>query len=74
MSFNRIINVPKRGIGDMNLKKILKKNEEVKSNLLETIMEIGMSKSNAFSASIKKHLLELGNICLIAKQMMDDKV
>lgn len=74
MSFKRIINVPRRGIGEANLKKILKKNEMDKTDLLETILDIGMSNSGGFNAFIKKYLIEMGNICLMAKKMMDDKV
>lgn len=73
-SFSRIINVPKRGIGDANLKKILKKNESDRTDLLDTIMDIGMSNSSSFNAFIKKYMLELGSICLEAKKMMNNKV
>lgn len=74
MSFRRIVNVPRRGVGDMNLQKILKKNETDKTDLLKTILDIGMSKSTAFNHFIKKSMLELGNICLRVKQMMDNEV
>lgn len=74
ISFSRIINVPRRGIGDANLKKILTKNQTDQTDLLETIMDIGTSKSGSFNTFIKKYMLELGIICLEAKKMMDNKV
>lgn len=74
MSFSRIINVPRRGVGEANLKKILEKNENDETDLLDTIMDIGMSNTSSFNTFIKKSMLELGNICLTAKKMMDDKV
>lgn len=74
LSFNRIVNVPKRGIGAANLKKIVEKNEKDGTDFLETIMSIGRSKSRSFGASIKKNLLEFGSVCLAMKEMMTKQV
>lgn len=68
------MNVPKRGIGDATLKKIIKKNETDQTDLLQTIMDIGGSKSRSFGASIKKNLLAFGSICSTIKEMMTKQV
>lgn len=74
LSFSRIVNVPKRGIGDATLKKIIRKNETDRTDLLQTIMDIGGSKARSFGAKIKKSLLELGSICSTIKEMMTKQV
>lgn len=74
LSFTRIVNVPKRGIGAAKLKKIMEKNDMDGTDLLETIMDIGRSKSRSFGASIKSNLTELGSLCTTLKAMMTRKV
>lgn len=69
-----MINVPKRGIGDANIKKIMQKNEMDKTDLFETITDIGMNNSGSFNAIIRKKLLELATTCLTIKEMMTKKV
>lgn len=73
-SFARIINVPKRGVGDITLQRIIAKNDRHGTNLLDTIMAIGTSNSQTFNHLVKESMLELGTIILRVKDMIDNDV
>lgn len=73
-SFTRIINAPKRGVGDANLQKIIAKNTADGTNLLDTILDIGRSRAKNFNRFVKEALLELGHIISTAKRMIDNDV
>ena len=57
-SFKRIINVPKRGIGDETIKKIF--TASIDNNFIEVLQNI--SSYNEFSAGIKSKLLSFYNL------------
>ncbi|XP_037032641.1 ATP-dependent DNA helicase PcrA-like [Bradysia coprophila] len=71
-SFTRIINVPKRGVGDVNLQKIIAKNDTDGTDLLDTILDIGMGNARTFNRFIKESMLELGSIIQRTKTMIDN--
>ncbi|KAG4065602.1 hypothetical protein HA402_012592 [Bradysia odoriphaga] len=71
-SFTRIVNVPKRGVGDVNLQKIIAKNATDGTNLLDTILDIGMGNTKTFNRFIKESMLELGSIIQRTKKMIDN--
>jgi DNA helicase-2/ATP-dependent DNA helicase PcrA len=74
LSFQRIINVPKRGIGAVTLKKILEMNESQPTHLLGTLRNIVNSKSLDFGPSVISKLKTFVNICEEARNMIEDKV
>lgn len=74
MSYSRIINVPKRGIGDVALTKIGAFHETRPGNsMLETLHEIGAG-SGAFTNPICQKLKGLAKICDDIKAMIEHKM
>ncbi|CEG78325.1 hypothetical protein RMATCC62417_12954 [Rhizopus microsporus] len=73
LSFQRIINVPKRGIGAATLKKILEMNESQPTHLLGTLRNIVNSKSLSFGPSVISKLKAFVNVCEEARSMIEDK-
>lgn len=74
MSFERIVNIPRRKIGDVTLQKILQQNKTDETDLLETIVEISKNKSRSFSSSVKTSLLEFSSVCSTIKRMITEQV
>ncbi|MBM6388046.1 MAG: hypothetical protein JSY10_29550 [Paenibacillus sp.] len=74
-AFNRIINVPKRGVGQVTLDKILDVNLEYKDSLLDTIEKIIKRKTTTtFTPAVIIKLKDFFNICQHIRAMIDDKV
>ncbi|KAI8088310.1 P-loop containing nucleoside triphosphate hydrolase protein [Thamnidium elegans] len=73
-AFNRIINVPKRGVGQVTLDKILDVNLEYKDSLLDTIEKIIKRKTTTtFTPAVIIKLKDFFNICQHIRAMIDDK-
>lgn len=74
LSYNRIVNVPKRGIGDVSLTKIGAYHETRPGNsMLETLHEIG-SGSGTFADPIRQKLKGLARMCDDIKRMIEEKM
>jgi superfamily I DNA/RNA helicase len=75
LSFGRIINVPRRGIGEVNLNKIITANAKEDIDMLETIKKIGAGTSSvSFTPQIRSKLKELSVIVDEASEMIKNKV
>lgn len=75
LSFGRIVNVPRRGIGEVNLNKIRKINAEEDKDILETIKRIGAGTSSVtFTPQISNKLKELSVIVNEASEMIKNNV
>lgn len=74
-AFARIVNVPRRGIGDVWMKRILETNLEGDDDMLETLKKI-ISKKTAvkFTPAIINKLKDLVSICDHIRAMIDNKV
>ncbi|KAI9256138.1 P-loop containing nucleoside triphosphate hydrolase protein [Helicostylum pulchrum] len=73
-AFKRIINVPKRGIGEVTLNKILDVNEAEKDTLLETLDKISKRKTcMTFTPAVIGKLKDFINICEHIRAMIEDK-
>lgn len=74
-AFNRIINVPKRGIGEVTLNKILDVNRAENDTLLESIDKITKRRASmSFSPAIMGKLKGFLNICEHIRSMIEDNV
>lgn len=74
-AFNRIINVPKRGIGEVTLNKILDVNKVEKDTLLESIDKITKRQATmTFTPAVMGKLKGFLNICENIRAMIEDKV
>ncbi|KAI7903351.1 P-loop containing nucleoside triphosphate hydrolase protein [Cokeromyces recurvatus] len=75
ISFTRIINVPRRGIGKVNLEKIVQYSTTEGINLLEATIKIGSGKALLnINSTIRSKLKAFSQICSEAKQMMNEKI
>lgn len=73
-SFKRILNVPKRGIGEVNMKKILTYRENQKITLMEALERIVNQKAvPSITAGLRNKLKELYEICAEIKNQIDEK-
>ncbi|KAK4518171.1 uncharacterized protein ATC70_001522 [Mucor velutinosus] len=73
-SYSRIINVPKRGIGDVTLTKIAAFHETRPGNsMLETLHAIGRG-GGAFSNPVCQKLKSLATLCDDIRAMIDQKI
>ncbi|CAO0794680.1 unnamed protein product [Mucor circinelloides] len=74
LSYNRIVNVPKRGIGDVTLNKIAAFHEtRPDSSMLETLHAIGKG-DGTFSSPIRQKLKSLALVCDDIKAMIEEKM
>lgn len=78
ISFERIINVPRRGLGETSLKEIIRLSRENKWNILQTIQNIVEKHPSTLSARIQSRgsssLKKFLSLYLSVKKLMDDKV
>ncbi|KAI9478113.1 MAG: P-loop containing nucleoside triphosphate hydrolase protein [Benjaminiella poitrasii] len=75
LSFVRIINVPRRGIGNVSLEKIVKFSAKEGIDLLEATVRMSNGKASFnVNSTMKSKLKDFSDICIEAKHMMDEKV
>ncbi|KAI8638789.1 P-loop containing nucleoside triphosphate hydrolase protein [Parasitella parasitica] len=73
-SYSRIINVPKRGIGEVTIKKIAVLHEtHPNESMLETLHAIGRNRG-AFNNAIRLKIRGLAMICEDVKTMIEQKI
>jgi DNA helicase II / ATP-dependent DNA helicase PcrA len=70
VSFNRIVNVPSRGIGSISLQRFFAWQEENNLNLLDALSKVAKVPKLPLKAT--KGLLELRDIIVSAQSIMDD--
>ncbi|CAO3623918.1 unnamed protein product [Cunninghamella blakesleeana] len=77
ISFDRIINVPRRGLGEVSLKEIIRLSRENKWNILETIQNILNKHPSTLSARIQSRgtdsLKKFVALYTSIKKLIDDK-
>lgn len=74
-AFTRIINVPKRGIGEVWLNKILEFDMNNNGTLLDSLQEIGNGGFEVqFPVQMKRKIREFVMICTHIREMIENKV
>lgn len=75
LAFQRIINVPKRGIGDATLKKLTELNNSQGTDLLATLITVIRGESQAkISPMTISNLKIFVKTCVQVREMIRDKV
>lgn len=74
-AFTRIINVPKRGIGEVWLNRILEHDMNSHGTMLDSLREIAHGASSPkFPAPMMTKIKDLVMICTHVREMIDEKV
>lgn len=74
-AFTRIVNVPKRGIGEVWLNRILEFDMDHSGDMLDSLKEISNGRCLAkFNAGITNKIRDLVMICIHIRSMIDEKV
>lgn len=78
VSFERIINVPRRGLGEVSIKEILRLSHENQWNILQTIQNIVEKHPSIKSTRIQSRgsdsLFKFWSLYLEVKKLIDDNV
>ncbi|KAI8065345.1 P-loop containing nucleoside triphosphate hydrolase protein [Gilbertella persicaria] len=73
VSFNRIVNVPRRGVGEVTLKKIVSFSAQENISLLESLQKIVDGKAKSIvSANVSRKLKSLVDVSIEAKRLMNE--
>lgn len=70
VSFQRIVNVPKRGIGAVSLQKFLAWNASTEQNVIEGLLSI--EQATGITSRARTSLLSLGNVLSELQQLLDN--